>query len=69
VRFYERRRILREPVRAASGYRVYGKRGLAPISANLRLEVETPGGFLCSNFRVADSPGTDTWTNGEALFR
>jgi MerR family mercuric resistance operon transcriptional regulator len=25
VRFYERRRILREPVRTASGYRVYGK--------------------------------------------
>ena len=25
VRFYERRRILREPVRAPSGYRVYGK--------------------------------------------
>ena len=57
VRFYERRRLLREPVRTASGYRVYGKRGLAPIR------------FLCSNFRVADSPGTDTWTNGEALFR
>jgi MerR family mercuric resistance operon transcriptional regulator len=25
VRFYERRRILREPVRTASGYRVYSK--------------------------------------------
>ena len=25
VRFYERRNILRQPVRAASGYRVYGK--------------------------------------------
>jgi MerR family transcriptional regulator, mercuric resistance operon regulatory protein len=25
VRFYERQRILREPVRTASGYRVYGK--------------------------------------------
>jgi len=25
VRFYERRRILREPVRTESGYRVYGK--------------------------------------------
>jgi len=31
VRFYERRRILREPVRAASGYRVYGKSDLDDI--------------------------------------
>jgi MerR family mercuric resistance operon transcriptional regulator len=31
VRFYERRRILREPVRTASGYRVYGKSDLEDI--------------------------------------
>ena len=31
VRFYERRRILREPVRTASGYRVYGKSDLDDI--------------------------------------
>src|SRR5271169_3086615 len=31
VRFYERRRILREPVRAASGYRVYAKSDLEDI--------------------------------------
>lgn len=31
VRFYERRRILREPVRTASGYRVYTKSDLDDI--------------------------------------
>jgi DNA-binding transcriptional MerR regulator len=31
VRFYERRRILREPVRTASGYRVYSKSDLEDI--------------------------------------
>ncbi len=31
VRFYERRRILREPGRTASGYRVYGKSDLDDI--------------------------------------
>ncbi|MGC1448697.1 MAG: MerR family transcriptional regulator [Candidatus Sulfotelmatobacter sp.] len=31
VRFYERRQILREPVRAASGYRVYGRSDLDDI--------------------------------------
>jgi DNA-binding transcriptional MerR regulator len=31
VRFYERRRILREPVRTASGYRVYSKSDLDDI--------------------------------------
>jgi MerR family transcriptional regulator, mercuric resistance operon regulatory protein len=31
VRFYERRRILREPVRTASGYRVYSKGDLEDI--------------------------------------
>jgi DNA-binding transcriptional MerR regulator len=31
VRFYERRRILREPVRTAAGYRVYGKSDLDDI--------------------------------------
>src|SRR5271169_4259639 len=31
VRFYERRRILREPVRTASGYRVYSKTDLDDI--------------------------------------
>ena len=31
VRFYERRRILREPARTASGYRVYGKSDLEDI--------------------------------------
>ena len=31
VRFYERRRILREPARTASGYRVYSKSDLEDI--------------------------------------
>jgi DNA-binding transcriptional MerR regulator len=31
VRFYERRRILREPARTAAGYRVYGKSDLDDI--------------------------------------
>lgn len=31
VRFYERRRILREPVRTAGGYRLYGKSDLDDI--------------------------------------
>lgn len=31
VRFYERRRILRDPVRTASGYRVYSKSDLEDI--------------------------------------
>ncbi len=31
VRFYERRKILREPVRTASGYRVYGKSDVEDI--------------------------------------
>jgi len=31
VRFYERRRILREPVRTAAGYRVYAKSDLADL--------------------------------------
>lgn len=31
VRFYERRRILREPVRTPSGYRVYSKSDLEDI--------------------------------------
>jgi len=31
VRFYERRRILREPLRSASGYRVYSKSDLEDI--------------------------------------
>jgi DNA-binding transcriptional MerR regulator len=31
VRFYERRRILREPARTAAGYRLYGKSDLEDI--------------------------------------